>query len=219
MADKVGGARSRLDRTLVEPGLWVETTGRSDFPSGSAALFLDRDGTINVDTDYPSDPAEIELRPAILPVISLANRSNMPVVIVSNQSGIARGYFGWAEFAAVNDRVLKLLREQGCTIDLVVACAYHPEGSGALAVADHPMRKPNAGMLRLASDRLGLDLAGSIIVGDKTTDMEAGRRAGLAGGWLIGGEPSGFGDFEVVRLSEKTDYQALLMHVALLGQV
>jgi histidinol-phosphate phosphatase family protein len=132
---------------LVEPGLWVEASGRTDWPAGRPALFLDRDGTINVDTDYPSDPDEIVLRDAMIEVIGAANEAEIPVVVVSNQSGIARGYFGWPEFASVNGRVLDLLAVRGCSVDLVIACAYHENGQGVLGIPDHPMRKPNAGML------------------------------------------------------------------------
>ena len=98
---------------LEEPGLWVERIGDRVFPTGTPALFLDRDGTINVDTGYPNDPAEIVLRDDIAPAIAAANRAGIPVIIVTNQSGIARGYFGWSEFAAVNGRVLELLGERG----------------------------------------------------------------------------------------------------------
>ena len=152
------------------------------------AIFLDRDGTVNVDTEYPSDPADIVLLPEIVPVVKAANRAGMPVVIVTNQSGIARGYFGWREFGAVNGRVLDLLAAEGAGVDLVLACAYHEKGTGPLAVAGHAMRQPNPGMLLLAAERLDIDLAGSIMVGDKPSDMEAGRRAGLSRLFLVGND-------------------------------
>ena len=213
MADSPSVLRSRIERCLVEPGLWVETTGRADWQQGQPALFLDRDGTINVDTDYPRDPAEIALRPGIIPVIAAANAVELPVVVVTNQSGIARGYFGWPEFAAVNDRVLDLLRAQACTVDLVLACAYYPAGSGPLSVADHPMRKPNPGMLHLAAARFGLGLSRSLIVGDKLSDMEAGRRAGLAGGWLIGAVSTEAGAFPVSPLNDAADTERLVQEI------
>lgn len=210
MAERPSDLQARIGRCLAEPGLWVETTGRADWPQGLPALFLDRDGTINVDTDYPRDPAEIALRPEIVPIIRTANAAALPVVVVTNQSGVARGYFGWPEFAAVNDRVLDLLRVQGCTVDLVVACAYYPAGGGPLSVADHPMRKPNPGMLHLAAARLGLDLSRSLMVGDKPSDMEAGRRAGLAGGWLIGESANGDGAFPIRPLNSVADAARML---------
>jgi D-glycero-D-manno-heptose 1,7-bisphosphate phosphatase len=195
---------------LAEPGLWVERTTATSFPAGRPALFLDRDGTINVDTGYPDDPAAMVLRDGIAPVIEAANQRGVPVVVVTNQSGIARGYFGWDAFARVNGRVLELLAEQKAFVDMVLACAYHEAGSGPLAIADHPMRKPNPGMLLEAGRRLGLDLKRSLIIGDKPADMEAGRRAGLIRGWLVDGEASTISGFSVSPLRDATDLEGLL---------
>jgi D-glycero-D-manno-heptose 1,7-bisphosphate phosphatase len=198
------------DYPLVEPGLWVERIGTGTFPAGRPALFLDRDGTINVDTGYPDDPAEVLLRDGIAPAIQAANQRGLPVIVVTNQSGIARGYFGWAAFAAVNRRVLDLLSEKDAAVDLVLACAYHEAGSGPLSIADHPMRKPNPGMLIEAGRRLGLNLERSLIVGDKPADMEAGRRAGLMRGWLVDGEASMMGALAVSPLRDARDLDGLL---------
>jgi D-glycero-D-manno-heptose 1,7-bisphosphate phosphatase len=204
---------------LAEPGLWVERTGSTVFPPGAPALFLDRDGTINVDTGYPDDPAEMVLCADIAAAITAANRAGLPVIIVTNQSGIARGYCGWGDFAAVNGRVLDLLRADNAFVDMVVACAYHEAGSGALAVADHPMRKPNPGMLLEAAKRLGLDLQRSLIVGDKKADMEAGQRAGLSLGWLVDGQAAVQSGFTVRPWREREDFEGLLAAIAALGAV
>ncbi len=185
------------------------------------ALFLDRDGTINIDTGYPSDPAGIVLRPEMLPVIRTAKVAGLPAIIVTNQSGIARGYFGWPEFAAVNARLLALLGEQDCRIDMVLACAYHSSGTGELAIGDHPMRKPNPGMLLRARDLLDLDVSRSIIVGDKADDMEAGRRAGLCEGWLVNGRFNRIvddGTFRTRKLMTGNDHRKLCDAIAGLGR-
>jgi D-glycero-D-manno-heptose 1,7-bisphosphate phosphatase len=195
---------------LQEPGLWVERIGTSVFPVGTPALFLDRDGTINVDTGYLSDPADIALRDDIVPAIEAANRRKIPVVVVTNQSGIARGFYGWDDFADVNGRVLDLLRASNGLVDMVVACAYHEAGAGPLAIADHPMRKPNPGMLFEAAKRLGIDLKRSLIVGDKPADMDAGRRAGVSRGWLVDGEASDQAGFRTMRLCDRNDLAGLL---------
>lgn len=204
---------------LELPGLWVERVGDETFPQGTPALFLDRDGTINVDTGYPDTPTEVVLSHQIVPVIAVANRSGVPVIVVTNQSGIARGYYGWREFAAVNRRVLDLLDENGCSVDMVLACAYHEAGKGALGVADHPMRKPNPGMLLLAAERLAIDLSGSLIVGDKPDDMEAGRRAGLSAGWLIGGGAYGGEGFALERLDDEAGQGGLTKAIEALQRV
>lgn len=212
------GDETGTPHQLTEPGLWVERIGDRVFPQHLPALFLDRDGTINVDTDYPSDPAGIELRPRMLPAIAAANRAGIPVVVVTNQSGIARGYFGWSVFAAVNGRVLDLLGDQGVFVDMVLACAYHEAGSGPLAVSDHPMRKPNPGMLVEAGKRLDLDLQRSLIVGDKLADMQAGRRAGLAQGWLVDGEATVQPGFAIRRLQDDDDLAGLITAIEILGR-
>lgn len=203
---------------LTEPGLWVERIGDRLFPQHLPALFLDRDGTINVDTDYPSDPAEIVLRDNIVPAIAAANRAGIPVVVVTNQSGIARGYFDWSVFAAVNGRVIELLGDQGVFVDMVLACAYHEAGVGPLAVSDHPMRKPNPGMLFEAGKRLDLNLQRSLIVGDKLADMQAGRRAGLAQGWLVDGEEAVQPGFAIKSLRDSRDLDGLLTAIEALGR-
>ncbi|WP_136622368.1 MULTISPECIES: HAD family hydrolase [Mesorhizobium] len=204
---------------LAEPGLWVERIGSTVFPAGTPALFLDRDGTINVDTGYPDDPAEMVLRADIAAAIAAANRAGIPVIIVTNQSGIARGYYGWGDFVAVNGRVLELLGGEGAFVDMVLACAYHEAGSGSLAVADHPMRKPNPGMLLEAAKRVGLDLQRSLIVGDKQADMEAGQRAGLSQGWLVDGQAAVQSGFTVRPWRDREDFDGLLAAIAALGAV
>jgi D-glycero-D-manno-heptose 1,7-bisphosphate phosphatase len=204
---------------LAEPGLWVERVGRTVFPAGTPALFLDRDGTINVDIGYPDDPAEMVLRADIAAAIAAANRAGIPVIIVTNQSGIARGYYGWGDFAAVNGRVLDLLRADNAFVDMVVACAYHEAGVGSLAIVDHPMRKPNPGMLLEAAKRLGLDLQRSLIVGDKKADMEAGQHAGLSQGWLVDGQAAVQPGFTVRPWRDREDFDGLLAAMAALGAV
>ena len=202
--------RTATPHPLTEPGVWIERIGDRVFPPHLPALFLDRDGTINVDTDYPSDPSAMALRDGIAPVIEAANEHGIPVVVVTNQSGIARGYFGWDAFARVNGRVLDLLAEQNAFVDMVLACAYHEAGTGPLAIADHPMRKPNPGMLLEAGRRLGLDLKRSLIVGDKPADMEAGQRAGLERGWLVDGEASTRNGLSMLPMRDATDLGGLL---------
>lgn len=214
MADR--GTVKASQHPLVEPGLWIERISGTVFPADMPALFLDRDGTINVDTGYPDDPADVVLRDNIAPAITAANRAGIPVVVVTNQSGIARGYSGWDEFALVNGRVLDLLRHRSAFVDMVLACAYHDAGDGPLTVANHPMRKPNPGMLIEAASRLELDLRRSLIVGDKQADMEAGRRAGLSRGWLVDGEASDQDGFKVSPLRDRDDLDGLLAKVRML---
>ncbi len=142
------------------------------------AVFLDRDGTLNEEVDFLSDPAQLVLIPGAAEAVARLNAKGVPVVVVTNQSGIGRGKYGWADFAAVMSRMGKLLALENAWIDAVYASPHHEEAEGEYAVADHPDRKPNPGMLTRAAEEHGLDLSQSWMVGDKGIDLEAGRRAG-----------------------------------------
>jgi D-glycero-D-manno-heptose 1,7-bisphosphate phosphatase len=206
---------------LAEPGLWVELrAGRPERFAGRPALFLDRDGTLNVDTGYPKHPDEIALVETMVPVVRAATEADVPVVVVTNQSGIARGLLDWRDFAATCGRLAELLAARGGRIDLVVACAYLDGAPPPYGAGDHPMRKPNPGMVLRAAQLLDLDLSRSIVVGDRARDLEAGRRAGLHRGWLVGGAeaPPPAPGFCVRRLAGEADYAELVRDVALLGR-
>jgi D-glycero-D-manno-heptose 1,7-bisphosphate phosphatase len=142
------------------------------------AIFLDRDGTLNEEVDYLSDPDQLVLVPGAAAAVARLNVLGIPVVVVTNQSGIGRGKYGWGDFAAVMDRMGVLLALEQARIDAVYASPHHEKGVGEYAVANHPDRKPNPGMLLRAAEEHGLDLARSWMVGDKAIDLEAGRRAG-----------------------------------------
>ncbi len=146
--------------------------------SAKPAIFLDRDGTLNEEVDYLSDPEQLVMIPGAAAAVARLNARGIPVVVVTNQSGIGRGKYGWDDFAAVMSRMGALLALENGRIDAVYASPHHERGQGAYAVADHPERKPNPGMLVRAAEELGLDLARSWMVGDKDIDLEAGRRAG-----------------------------------------
>ncbi len=142
------------------------------------AIFLDRDGTINEEVDHLCDPDQLVLIPGAAAAVARLNALGIPVVVVTNQSGIGRGRFSWDDFDAVMDRMAVLLAAEHARVDAVYAAPHHQEGQGEYAVADHPERKPNPGMLVRAADEHGLDLSRSWMVGDKAIDLDAGRRAG-----------------------------------------
>ncbi len=152
------------------------------FPVSTPALFLDRDGVIIEEKEYISDPGQVELLAGIAELILAARGAGMAVVEVTNQAGIARGYFGWREFEAVEHRTRELLAAEGAHLDGVLACPFHSEGRPPYTDREHAWRKPNPGMLLEAARLLNLDLAQSVLVGDKVADQEAARAAGLASG-------------------------------------
>lgn len=155
------------------------------------ALFLDRDGTLNEEVDYLHRPEDLALIPGAAEALAKVNAAGIPVVVVTNQSGIGRGYYGWPEFEAVMDRMAEHLAEAGARIDATYASPHHEKGRGDYAVADHPERKPNPGMLQRAAEEHGLDLTRSWMVGDKALDVEAGRRAGCRTALVLTGYGKG----------------------------
>ena len=164
-------------------GLWCEIA-HSDH-GGRAALFLDRDGVVVEETDYLGRAEDVRMIPDAARAIAQCNQRNTPVVLVTNQSGIARG-----STAGRVSRMSRLLcrprsRSAGAHVDATLACAYHIEGRPPYQIADHWWRKPNPGMIIEAGRRLRLDLRRSWIVGDRATDIESGRAASLAGGILV----------------------------------
>lgn len=140
------------------------------------AVFLDRDGTINVDTDYVSRPEEVALIPGVAPAIARLNDRGLPVIVVSNQSGIGRGYFSTEDYERVRTRIEALLAEEGAHLDATYVCPHAP--------SDPPRcecRKPRTLLFRRAADEHGLDLARSWYVGDKLRDVEPSRILGGRG--------------------------------------
>jgi D-glycero-D-manno-heptose 1,7-bisphosphate phosphatase len=164
---------------LDAEGVWCEVSPRCN--RGGPALFLDRDGVVVEEVDYLHGVEDIAISAAAAAVISAANAITVPVVLVTNQAGIGRGYYGWAEFRAVQEAIQSAIAEEGAHFDAVYACPHHRDGQGAFAHPDHPARKPNPGMLQRAAAALDIDMARSWLVGDRAGDIEAARRAGLAG--------------------------------------
>jgi D-glycero-D-manno-heptose 1,7-bisphosphate phosphatase len=170
--------------------LWREI--RTDcFPADRSALFLDRDGTVIELVDYLADPAQVRLIGAAVAAIKEANRAGRAVVLVTNQSGVGRGYFGWDEFHAVQDRMHDLLKAEGAVIDAVYACPHPPPDAGGPPSSAY--RKPAPGMLLQAAEDVKLDLSVSRIVGDGVSDLAAGKAAGLPSGVFVA---SGYGQGE-----------------------
>jgi D-glycero-D-manno-heptose 1,7-bisphosphate phosphatase len=167
----------------VDAGLWCEI-GRADC-GGRPALFLDRDGVIIEDRHYVGRAVDLRMIDHAASAIARCNAADIPVVVVTNQSGIARGYYDWNGFHAVQAAMCGALSAEGAHLDGVLACAYHEDGEEPLRVAAHPWRKPNPGMIVTAAARMKIDLSQSWIVGDKAPDLAAGAAAGLAGGTLL----------------------------------
>ena len=162
-------------------------------------VFLDRDGVLNEEVDYLHDPDRVVLVGGAAEAIAALGRAGLAVVVVTNQAGIARGMYTERELAAVNARIGELLGRAGGRLDATYFCPHHPDaGVGAYKRACR-CRKPAPGMLEQAAAELGLDLARSAIVGDKATDLEAGRAAGCATVLVR----SGYGAAEEARMKAR----------------
>lgn len=163
-------------------GVWMRV-GRPqpDRAEPVPALFLDRDGVIVEDVHHLRRHEDARLIPGAARLIATANRLDVPVVVVTNQSGVGHGYLDWQLFLSIEDHIEDMLRAEGAAIDAIVACPHHPEARPPFGHPDHPARKPNIGMLERAAAALSLDLSRSWIIGDKASDVEAGLRGGLAG--------------------------------------
>lgn len=147
--------------------------------AGQRAVFLDRDGTINHDTNYLARPEEVQLLPGAGPAIARLNAAGLLVLVVSNQSGVARGMFSPAEVEAVNAELSRQLAGFGARVDRYYFCPHHPEGEVAPYNRPCDCRKPAPGLLLRAAGELGLALGECFMVGDRPLDMEAGLAAGV----------------------------------------
>jgi D-glycero-D-manno-heptose 1,7-bisphosphate phosphatase len=180
-----------------DAGLWIERRGERTF-AGRPGLFLDRDGVVVQECHYLHRVEDIVLIDGVAEAIAAANAADIPVILLTNQAGIGRGYYDWAAFEAVQRSIAARLAEREAGFDLVLACAYHADAVGPLKRPDHPWRKPNRGMLDESRRLLGVDLANSFIVGDRLTDLMAGMAAGLSAGALV---LTGYGAAEQPRLT------------------
>jgi D-glycero-D-manno-heptose 1,7-bisphosphate phosphatase len=146
----------------------------------SPALFLDRDGVINVDRGYVGRIEEFEFVPGIFELARFAVQElSWPIIVITNQSGIGRGYFDEGAYELVTRYMRDRFRQENAALTHVYHCPYHPEyGIGKYRV-DHPWRKPSPGMILQAARDFDLDLPGSVLIGDAVTDIEAATAAGI----------------------------------------
>jgi len=156
--------------------------------AGRAAILLDRDGVLIEDTGYPDDPEQIIVLPRVPEALRALQSEGFRLVVVTNQSGVARGKFTLERLDEIHDRLRSLLLAQGVELDALYYCPHHAGGSVAAFTADCDHRKPQPGMLRTAALELGLDLDASWMIGDKESDVRAGHAAGCRSGRIGAGE-------------------------------
>lgn len=143
------------------------------------AIFLDRDGTILDELGYLADPEAARFLPAALEALARLASTSLPIVVLTNQSGIARGILDETILREIHARMEREILETGGRVDAFYHCPHHPEIGPEPYRADCDCRKPRPGMYLRAANDMGLDLAHSFAVGDTLRDLEAARRAGV----------------------------------------
>ena len=140
-------------------------------PRAPSAVMLDRDGTIVVDRDYLDDPEQLQFLPGAAEALRLMHERGLRLVILTNQSGVGRGRFSLERLQEIHERLRRMVQQAGAQIDGLYFCPHRPEEGCAC-------RKPNTLMVTQAASALGFDPAHSIVIGDKASDIELGRRVG-----------------------------------------
>jgi D-glycero-D-manno-heptose 1,7-bisphosphate phosphatase len=149
------------------------------------ALFLDRDGVINEDLPYVHRVENFRFVDGIFALVLAAQQVGYRIVVVTNQAGIGRGLYTEDDFWTLTKWMIDQFAERGCRIDGVYFCPTHPEHGVGRYRVDSIFRKPGPGMLLQAADELNIDLAGSMLVGDKPSDVQAGLAAGVGTNILL----------------------------------
>ena len=206
---------------IVAPGVWLDVR-RDPGIKACPVLFLDRDGVIVEDNGFLSEPDAARLMPGAVQLVAAANRNAIPVAIVTNQSGIDRGLYGWAEFAAVQSRIEALLAAEDAAIDALAACPFHPDFTPGYGPRHARWRKPGPAMLTTLAAGLNGDIARSWLIGDRDSDVQAARRAGLAGAVHLAHGGSGTGNiggaFSVRTAANLEEAVAILHGAGLLAE-
>ncbi|MFZ0389676.1 MAG: HAD family hydrolase [Calditrichia bacterium] len=161
-------------------------------------IFLDRDGTIIREVGYLSDPDGVQLLPGAADAIRMLKKAGFKVAVISNQSGVARGFFKEEDVHAVNRRMQELLKQHNAPVDKIYYCPHHPEGIGSYKQQCR-CRKPESGLLRRAAADLKGNLSGGAVIGDKMSDVETALRLGLLGILVL----TGFGAQQVKKYESK----------------
>jgi histidinol-phosphate phosphatase family protein len=152
------------------------------------AVFFDRDGTLNRDDGYTHKPEDLELQPGAAEAVRATNDSGALAIVVTNQSGLARGYFTESQMDQFHGALQARLREAGAHVDAFYHSPFHEDGVVLeFAIANHPDRKPGSGMLRRAIQDWDIEPAGSLMVGDNQADVHAGEAAGIAATRIVEG--------------------------------
>lgn len=144
-----------------------------------STLFVDRDGTINVEKGYVHSLATFEYIPGSLEALRLASQGGLALYIITNQAGIARGYYSEEQFVDFTRQMLGMLAREGVAVEGVLYCPHHPQGAVERYRVECDCRKPATGLLERTLTARNLDARHAAMIGDKNSDIEAGKRMGM----------------------------------------
>ena len=139
---------------------------------GNKAVFIDRDGTININVEYLDTPDEFKMYPGVAEGIRLLKENGYKIIVITNQSGIARGFFTEETLEKIHNKMKDELSEKGASIDAIYYCPHHPDEKCNC-------RKPNTGLLKKAIKDFDIDVKNSFFIGDRMIDVEAGSKIGV----------------------------------------
>lgn len=167
------------------------------------AVFLDRDGTVNEEMGYINHPSRFIIFPFVAESIRIFNRLGLKVIIITNQSGVARGYFPESLVIKLHKKLLSKMKEQEAIIDAIYYCPHHPREGLKKYKIDCPCRKPKPGMIIKAVEEHKIDLGKSYMVGDRYKDIVFARNLNIKSGFVL----TGYGRGEYTFDKEKWEYE------------
>jgi D-glycero-D-manno-heptose 1,7-bisphosphate phosphatase len=172
------------------------------------AIFLDRDGVINEEDGIIRSMDQLRLLPGVGEAIARLNEAGLPVIVITNQPVVARGWCTEAELGVIHEHLRDLLRPYGATLDAIYYCPHHENANDPAYRLVCECRKPRPGLLKRAGGDFGLDLSRCVLIGDRTVDLEAARAAGAAA-WLVrtgyGGEDGKCGTAPDLTFADLTE--------------
>jgi D-glycero-D-manno-heptose 1,7-bisphosphate phosphatase len=193
------------ERLIVENFLFTVSSPRGAVPAIQDVVLLDRDGTIIQEKEYLRDPEQLSFEEKAVEALRSLQDARKFVAVVSNQAGLAKGVISFEEFALVNRRFLSTLQEQSTTVQAIIYCPFHGEGTVPEYTCRSPFRKPGTGMYHILEHTFGLRPSCLFVVGDKISDVEFGNRLGANTFFLTTGHGSGeLPDLARTRLAYRT---------------
>jgi D-glycero-D-manno-heptose 1,7-bisphosphate phosphatase len=175
-------------------------------PEKPFAVFMDRDGTVCEEVGYVNHPSRCHLFPFSAQAIQAINRCGAKAVIISNQAGVARGYFPESLVVEVNEKVVRGLEDAGAHVDAIYYCPHHPDVGIAPYRLDCDCRKPRRGMLDRAVRELGVDLSRSFVIGDRKSDVETAALHGLRSALVLTGYGRGEWEYQAPHWKHQPEW-------------